>query len=173
MNPRVYSIINAIQIDDLDSVEWILKHLNYAITTLYAGETPLRFAARKNHYRSIPVLLRYGADIEKMDSDGFTPLMIAANNGAVESVRMLLDLGAKIDTVSEKTGCSALLDAVSANSPACVSLLLERGADQEGAKDFAAAVRYTKIVDLINSFNENRQLDEAISGGYKLEEVSF
>ena len=57
----------------------------------------LHAACAYGHLECAKALLGAGADINKLNNNGWTPLMLAANNGYIEVVRELLKRGAKKD----------------------------------------------------------------------------
>ncbi|KAI5791387.1 ankyrin repeat-containing domain protein [Pyronema domesticum] len=66
----------------------------------FVGEgkrTPLHTAARYNVAVVIPLLLEFGADIEKKDGGGSTPFGTAVYMGSMDAARMLEENGAKIE----------------------------------------------------------------------------
>lgn len=59
--------------------------------------TPLHLATRANSDRVLHVLLRYGADPNAQDVDGYTPLHLAAVHNSAEAARVLLRNGADVN----------------------------------------------------------------------------
>lgn len=55
--------------------------------------TALQIAAMKNKFPMIELLLMYGANINKPDSEGNTPLMMAVANHSLEAINTLLKNG--------------------------------------------------------------------------------
>jgi ankyrin repeat protein len=75
----------------------------------------------------LKLLLSAGADVNDVSGGGCWPLIDACREGNAEAAAYLLRAGAEPDLTS--TGQTALFTAVSADSPDCVRLLLEAGAD--------------------------------------------
>ena len=73
-------------------------------------------------------LIRYGADVDIRDNDGFTPLHLAAARGDVSSVKMLLDAGADHDAKTEE-GDSPVYVATYWSHPNVIRELMRRGAN--------------------------------------------
>ena len=75
-------------------------------------------------------LLSKGADINKLDLQGYTPLTSAVRLGSVEAMNFLLAHGAKVD-VPDKDGWAPILHAVLRNDPKLVDALVAKGANVE------------------------------------------
>ena len=94
-------------------------------------------------------LLSKGADIERLDLQGYTPLTSAVRLGSAESMNFLLAHGAKVGT-PDKDGWAPILHAVLRNDPKLVDALVAKGADVEthapgGYSALAIAVEETKF----------------------------
>jgi ankyrin repeat protein len=74
------------------------------------------------------------AAINKADAKGRTPLAWAAARGDEEFVQTLLEFGAN-PNITCATGNSPLLRGVRAQSPSCIKLLLDHGADVQWESD--------------------------------------
>ena len=59
------------------------------------GDTPLLWASRNAHWRTVAVLIEGGAEIDVADEGGRTPLQHAACDGHVDTVKALLQRGAR------------------------------------------------------------------------------
>ena len=66
-------------------------------TPIYAGDTPLFYAARQGQKGVIKYFLGLGADIDHQNRDGDTPLHYAVRYGHKETVEFLIERGAKVD----------------------------------------------------------------------------
>jgi ankyrin repeat protein len=53
----------------------------------------LNSAASNGHVEVAKLLLEMGADVEKVDQNGWTPLYSATYNGHAKVVKLLLDIG--------------------------------------------------------------------------------
>lgn len=80
------------------------------------------------------LLLKHGADIETIDSNGRTPLMWAATNGNAELAEMLLECNAD-PRVGNNRGRTALHLAAENNQLQVVRQLLKHGADPSAVSD--------------------------------------
>ena len=60
------------------------------------GVSLLHIASRNNSTEIIDLLVKYGADVNALDSEGFSPLHIAAIHGNMKVVKKLVDLKADV-----------------------------------------------------------------------------
>lgn len=97
-------------------------------TSTQKQRTPLHYAARFGHIKSVEILLRMGADINAVTKKGLTALIYAAKHGDFDMMKFLLDRGADVN-LADINGRSALLHAVNHGQHECVRLLLDYGAD--------------------------------------------
>ena len=93
------------------------------------GSTPLILAIRYRRFNCMEVLLRIGADVNKINFLGVSPLMMAINTfkDDCDCVRLLTSSGASVNEV-DRWGETALLFAVRNGYASTVELLLESGA---------------------------------------------
>ena len=92
----------------------------------------LHLAASKKMTRTVEVLLRFKADIRKMNMKGWTPLECAAASGSRKCVLSLLDAGADVDPRRKRKDVEVetpLQLAAIRGHTKVIKLLLERGAD--------------------------------------------
>jgi ankyrin repeat protein len=100
-------------------------------------------AAYFGHPACIAHLLKFGAEVDSLDSYGGTPLVAAALNGEVECVQVLLEANAKVDHATNNMNTPLMKAALNGNV-ACVRVLLGMGAEADrvnkshkSAKDLA------------------------------------
>jgi uncharacterized protein len=86
------------------------------------GNTPLIYAADRDHVDIAKLLLDVGAQIDAENKSGMTSLMVAAKNGEVEMVRTLLGRGAN-PSKSDYTGRDALGWGLESHRPAVIAIL--------------------------------------------------
>lgn len=67
-----------------------------SVNTEIQGDTLLHVAGANNSSAVIDLLVKYGADINAQNEDGFTPLHIAAIHGNMQVVEKLVDLEADV-----------------------------------------------------------------------------
>jgi ankyrin repeat protein len=95
---------------------------------LFAGKTPFHVASALGKLDIARTSIKYGADVNSRDNEGWTPLHSAAQKGLVDLVRLLLDNGADVHA-TERMGCTALHIASGCGNLESVRLLLEQGAN--------------------------------------------
>ncbi len=61
------------------------------------GQTPLHWAARRNHIEIAKLLIELGADVNAKKFDGWTPLHWASWNSHIEIVKFLIEKGADVE----------------------------------------------------------------------------
>ena len=79
---------------------------------MLGGFTPLLFAARQGHTKSVEALLEAGVDINQVSpADKSSPILVAAVNGHFDLAKLLLNRGADPKLASE-AGATPLYAAV-------------------------------------------------------------
>jgi uncharacterized protein len=120
----------AVQADDLEMADLLIRNGAKVSVPTVAGATPLQLAAVNGSAALLGRLIAAGADPNApLTRSGDTALMIAARTGKVDAVRALLDHGAKVNGQETWGGTTALMWAVSEKHPEVAKLLIERGAD--------------------------------------------
>jgi ankyrin repeat protein len=120
----------AVQANDLQLTDLLLRNGAKASAANKAGATPLLLATQNGNAAMIERLLAGGADPNApMTKTGDTALMMAARTGKTDAVKALLDHGAKINAAETWGGTTALMWAVSERHPDVAKMLIERGAD--------------------------------------------
>ena len=89
--------------------------------------TPLIMAARGGHEEVIRVLLKAGAEVNKMVKHGMSPLHLAVSFGHIEIVKLLLESGADPNEESSGRVTSLQLAALKGYHDVC-KVLLQAGA---------------------------------------------
>lgn len=143
------------------------------------GRTPLILAIDKNQELSVRALLRYGADVNQVDSICMrTPLLWAIveyrkNDGIVS---ILLDAGADV-LARDSDGLTALMLASWIGFTNLAQILIERGADAFAADDQDMTVldyanRYGRgdVKTLLTAYTERCHLDGMIEEAEEYEE---
>lgn len=100
-------------------------------------KTPLLLAAEQQHAAAVVVLLKLGADPNRLTSSRQAALTAAAYSGSLEIVKLLLDHGANPNIASETwTPLAAAINARMEDNLAVIRELVERGANvNKGAKN--------------------------------------
>jgi ankyrin repeat protein len=120
----------AVESNDTELTDLLLKSGAKASTANVAGATPLQLAAINGNAVIVGRLIAAGADPNTaLTRSGDTALMLASRTGKIDAVRVLLDRGAKVNTQETWGGTTALMWAVSEKHPDVAGLLVERGAD--------------------------------------------
>jgi uncharacterized protein len=119
----------AAYMDDVETVEALLKAGVGATAKNRFGVTPLSLAAINGNGRLMEILLKAGADPNAALPEGETVLMTAARTGKVDGLRVLLAHGADINAKEEGRGQTALMWAAAEGNAEAVRLLIEAGAD--------------------------------------------
>lgn len=96
--------------------------------SIMLGEKLLNSIKHQILLKSVPFLIRQGADLNVQDSDGKTALMYAVMNNDEEIVKMIIESGVDLN-VQTRHGLTALMIAVANKKPRNVKLLLDAGAD--------------------------------------------
>lgn len=119
------------------------------------GDTPLIHAARQGHTSTALYLLEHGADARATPSENQpSALHHAAGTGSLELIKALVAKGVDVDSPSDAG--SPLIWAVGHDHPKAVKLLLDSGANPNGATDddvtalvTAAAAGSSESVELL------------------------
>jgi uncharacterized protein len=166
-------LLEAAKNQDRDAVRALLQQ-NVDVNTAYGdGTTALHWAAYFDDAVIADLLIRGGADVNKVNdlgvtalalatssamaeqllkaganpnivsSTGESPLMSAARTGGVEIVKALLGHGANPNAKENVRGQTALMWAAAQNHPDVVRVLLEHGADVHARTLTASQLFYT------------------------------
>nr|XP_029722327.1 transient receptor potential cation channel subfamily A member 1-like isoform X1 [Aedes albopictus] len=127
------------------------------------GCSPLHYASREGHIRSLENLIRLGACINLKNNNNESPLHFAARYGRYNTVRQLLDSekGTFIINESDGEGLTPLHIASKEGHTRVVQLLLNRGAllhrDHNGRNPLhlAAMSGYTQTIELLHSVHSH------------------
>ena len=141
----------------VDLVQAILEHGGDINALDDFGHAALSNAIVGNHTETLQILLQHGADANSNypEEVKFPPLHSAAAQDALECAEILLNSGADINAKDEGNGMTALQWALSeSSSPRVARLLIERGADVQGAMDSAEYARNTAEPDEIAEADE-------------------
>uniref|UniRef100_A0A8W7MUE8 Ion transport domain-containing protein n=1 Tax=Anopheles arabiensis TaxID=7173 RepID=A0A8W7MUE8_ANOAR len=128
-----------------------------------AGCSPLHYASREGHIRSLENLIRLGACINLKNNNNESPLHFAARYGRYNTVRQLLDSekGTFIINESDGEGLTPLHIASQQGHTRVVQLLLNRGAllhrDHNGRNPLhlAAMSGYRQTIELLHSVHSH------------------
>lgn len=136
-------------------VKMLCVHKQLIDSQIKEGKTPLMLAAREGDLKVFDVLLKAGADLRKIDQDGWNAMHLAAINGHTEIVKILSAHKQLIDS-KIKLGQTPLLLATEEGHLETCEVLLKAGAnpltiyeDDWNAMHLAASEGKTKIVKLL------------------------
>ncbi len=99
------------------------------------GNSPLILALSQGSYETVKLLLEYGANVNRLTTQGGTLLLVACEKQDEKLMQLLLDAGADIDQ-QNKLGGTPLIGACEKKNKELVTLLLERGANIEKSNKF-------------------------------------
>ncbi|KAI9015599.1 ankyrin repeat-containing domain protein, partial [Hyaloraphidium curvatum] len=148
------------------------------------GATPLYLAAQEGHIEVVRRLLRHGARVDAVDTDGWVPLHAAAQNGHLTCVELLLDAhkarNVPVDVYSTQNSLTPLHLAAREGNADIVRALLRAGPDprartKAGATSLHLAAGHGNLDSLlissgadpsvVNSLNRTA-LRQAIANGH-------
>jgi hypothetical protein len=96
------------------------------------GDTAVHTAAENGHDKCLSAVIQYGgADLAKLNTNGFAPIHKACTNGRIACLIILLDHGVDANTpclVNDVGFTPAILCCI-AGHVKCLALLIDRGAD--------------------------------------------
>jgi ankyrin repeat protein len=98
------------------------------------SDTPLFLALYVGHIQTARILVRYGADVNAVNGNGYSPLMESAAVRDSAFCKLLIDRGANVRF--NNVGFTALLRACQVDCEGSVKLLLRAGADPNVAESF-------------------------------------
>lgn len=148
------------EISQIQTKEHMEQLLNEKDNT---GCSPLHYASRDGHIRSLENLIRLGACINLKNNNNESPLHFAARYGRYNTVKQLLDSekGTFIINESDGEGLTPLHIASQQGHTRIVQLLLNRGAllhrDHCGRNplQLAAMSGYTETIELLHSVHSH------------------
>jgi uncharacterized protein len=131
--------------DDADLAQLLLyAGANVRATTRIGAYTPLILAAKNGSATVMASLLKAGADVDALTSNGTTPLMLAAASGNLDAVLILLDHGANVNAKESVRSLTPAMFAAASNRGPILELLAKHGADLKATSkvtDLAALSR--------------------------------
>ena len=117
------------QLDDLKTVEFLLRAGARPNATNDTGVTPLYLACMNRNAVMVDKLLAAGANPNAALLKGETVLMMCARSGNAAAVKALVLRGADVNAVEPQHSQNALMWAVAQRRPQVVEVLLEAGAN--------------------------------------------
>ncbi|KAF8454621.1 ankyrin repeat-containing domain protein [Kalaharituber pfeilii] len=92
------------------------------------------WAAQKQHYYTLNLLLQHGADPNVLDSQGYNALHLSTFDGNIFQLIILLHAGVPVDT-RDGSGHTCLMWSAYKGYPSCIDLLVKWGADINATDD--------------------------------------
>jgi ankyrin repeat protein len=130
----------AVERDDLDMTDALLRAGAKVAARSREGVTPLLLAATNGSARMIDRLLKAGADPNAaLTPAGDTALMMAARTGKSDAIRVLVEAGANVNSKESWGGTTPLMWAVSEGHADAARLLIGAGADVNARSHYLAA----------------------------------
>jgi ankyrin repeat protein len=130
----------AVRLDDLETVELLVRAGANVSVANRAGATPMQLAALNGNAAMIDTLVKAGADPNlPLTQYGDTALMMASRTGKTDAISVLLDNGAKVNTKESWGGTTALMWSVSERHSPAVKVLIDHGADVNARSNFVPA----------------------------------
>jgi ankyrin repeat protein len=135
--------VNALQEDGSSPLLWAVYRVDHELVKELLqrgarpdapnvlGATPLCEAVNTADLELVTLLLKAGADPNLGNEDGQMPLMLAARTGSLPVVQALVKAGARVNAREKTREQTALMWAVSANSPEVVDFLIRHKAEVE------------------------------------------
>jgi len=130
----------AVERDDLDMVDQLIRAGARVAARTREGVTPLQLAATNGSAAMIDRLLKAGADPNgPLTAGGDTALMMAARTGKTDAIRALVEAGANVNVKESWGGTTPLMWAVSEGHADAARLLIDAGADANARSHYVAA----------------------------------
>ncbi|KAI1896711.1 hypothetical protein AGOR_G00097620 [Albula goreensis] len=87
---------------DLEQIGRFIRARKVHLNTIYlSGMAAIHEAVLSGNLECVKLLVKYGADINQRDEEGWTPLHMACSDGFPHIARYLLSLGANVDAENE------------------------------------------------------------------------
>jgi ankyrin repeat protein len=161
--------------DDLEMVKLLLAAgANAQATTREGAITPLLMACQNGNVTIIEALLKAGADVNAVKSNGTTPLMMAAASGSANAVETLLAHGANVNAKELAHGQTALMFAAALNRAAAIKILMANGADASVATNVRKLerVRFDQDGNVVEEKAPQKGAEKAEPGAAKSDEAA-
>jgi ankyrin repeat protein len=118
----------AVELDDVATVDLLIKAGAKVKTTNRYGATPLWVACANGSAPIVDRLLKAGADVNTVSADGETPLMVASATGNLDVMKALLKFNPDVNLKETRKGQTALMWAAAEGHADAAELLVEVGA---------------------------------------------
>jgi uncharacterized protein len=130
----------AVEHDDLELVDLLLRAGARVTVRTREGVTPLQLAAINGSARMIDRLIKAGADPKApLSGSNDTALMMASRTGRTDALRVLLEAGSEVNAKESWGGTTALMWAASGGNADAARMLIAAGADVNARSAYVAA----------------------------------
>ena len=130
----------AVEHDDLELVDLLLRAGARVTVRTREGVTPLQLAAINGSARVIDRLIKAGADPKApLSGNSDTALMMASRTGRTDALRVLLEAGSEVNAKESWGGTTALMWAASGGNADAARMLIAAGADVNARSAYVAA----------------------------------
>ncbi|XP_019723852.1 protein phosphatase 1 regulatory subunit 27 [Hippocampus comes] len=93
---------DVVRCGELEQIGRFIRTRKVCVETLFpSGMAALHEAVLAGNLEAVKLLLKYGADVNQRDEDGWTPLHMACSDGFPEIASYLLSLGANTEAENE------------------------------------------------------------------------
>ena len=158
-------IFNEIKRDNLIGVKELLEDFeNINEVKTESGDSLLRYAIKNRASLEIfSLIVRYGADIFEVDSEGVGLIDEAIKKGRLDIVKFLVENGIDPNITKRRSGFTPLMAAVSYGDTEITKYLVkECGVDIDAidnfnycAKDYAKMTGYENLIQILEKFQGN------------------
>jgi uncharacterized protein len=157
----------AVERDDLDLADLLLRAGARVVARTREGATPLQLAAINGSARMIDRLVKSGADPKApLTPSRDTALMMAARTGKTDALRVLLEAGAEVNATESWGGTTALMWAVAEGHVEAARTLIAAGADVNARSSYVAAANGRGFEGRTPTANRSESKAEEFASGW-------
>ena len=129
------TLIAAATVGDLEILKDLIQQgASVEASIAQNGKTALHFASERGHVSAVDLLVKSGANVDKLDATGQSALYTAAVNNRLSVVQLLIDQGADVD-LPENAGMTPLHTAAKLGRLSMVQFLCEQCAEVDKVRD--------------------------------------
>ncbi|XP_048411315.1 protein phosphatase 1 regulatory subunit 27-like [Stegostoma tigrinum] len=100
--PNDIVFLDHIRQGDLEQIGRFIRARKVKLDTLYlTGMAALHEAVLSGNLECVKLLIKYGADIQQKDENGWTPLHMSCSDGHLEIAKYLLSQGARANVAND------------------------------------------------------------------------
>jgi len=167
--------VNAAQGDGMTALHWaalkddaelaqtlLYASANVKATTRIGAYTPLILAAKNGSAGVMAPLIKAGADVNAVTSNGTTPLMLAAASGSVDAVAALVGAGADVNAKESVRQLTPALFAAASNRAAVLEVLAKHGADLKAASKVTDLTALSRDPNALRAFTQGNPVPPGV-----------